>query len=231
MDDARSRGTVPDFDALMGWPSRGIQVTKPPKRRRGRPPGISPQRQAALACLVQEGLSLGQIARRLGVSRQCIHTQLRKCPELEAKRREARTYKLTMRKAYREEQAAWEALLKRRHGKELVRFLLEAQRRGWSVILHPRRRPRVNGFPLAFHHPLRVRRASTGQGSKTRYYHVRITRTDWLHVVALPSGRYLIWPPGTIARVGSVYIPVTQARTVGRWPQWPAEMSLSRDAA
>ncbi len=233
MDDRQGIGACQKPDSQLGWPLQGIPVHALPQRRRGRPPGISPQRRAMLAHWVREGLSLGEIAHRLGVSRQCIHVQLRKCPELEALRREARARMSAVRDVQKQEQAAWEALLfsKRRGAKPLVKFLLEARSRGWNVVVRPRKRPRINGVPLAFHCPSRSRPASNGQKSKAHYYHIRITRTDWLHVVYLPSGRYVIWLPGSIHRAGSIYIPISRASTTTSWPRWPVAAELTQSAA
>ncbi|GBD27328.1 hypothetical protein HRbin30_02675 [bacterium HR30] len=232
MEDARLAGCSTNLDPLLRWPSRGIRISPPQRRRRGRPPGISPQRQAILARWVKQGLSLGQIAQRLGVSRQCIHIQLRKCPELEALRRDSRARLMALRRAEKQELAGWEALFrKRRGGREFVKFLLEARSRGWHILLHPRKRPRVNGVPLAFHRPARLRRASQGGASKARYYHVRITHPDWVNVVCLPSGKFLISPPGSIPRAGSLYIPLSQDDGTTHWPLWPQETLLSQSAA
>lgn len=235
MDDGRHNLKIGELESPAFWAPRGIPVRTEPRKRRGRPPGIAPERAAALARLVKQGLSLGEIAKRLGVSRQCVHVQLRKCPDLEAWRRQARAARVAERAATQRVNAGWQALLSRGDmGKAIVRFLVQAQRHGWVVDVAPRQRPRVNGVPLAFHRPKTARPAGQGANCRAHYFHVRVTRREWLQVVELPTGRYVIWLPGTLSRTGSFYIPVREARKPTRWPEWPkvgAETLVTAHAA
>src|SRR5262245_42231139 len=63
---------------------------QPPQRRRGRPRGIDREREQTLSKLATAGLTLAQMADALGVSRQCVHQQLQKCPEISIERRARR---------------------------------------------------------------------------------------------------------------------------------------------
>lgn len=221
MDDGRSIG-VDASRELREIPSR-----RRLRRVGSRPrPGINidPMRRRALAELVQEGLTLQEIADRLGVTRQCIHAQLQKLPELEAIRRASRASRASEVREKATARKAYEDLLGRGEtGRALVRFLRLAEHRGWTVEVVPRRRARVNGIPLAFHRPVRLRPSTrTGVGT-TRYFHVRISCTDWLHVVLFPNGNLRVYLPGEIKRTGSLYIPVEEAERPIPWPDWPTK--------
>ncbi|MBI3786339.1 MAG: hypothetical protein HY270_23365 [Deltaproteobacteria bacterium] len=161
------------------------------------------------------------MAERLGVSRQCIHAQLRKCGELHAEQlarhdlrqhRQRDVQRLINGFAWTEQHTPG--------GKALTEFLLQAQARGWAVHVAPRHRPRINGVRLAFHMPQRLRSSLTGHKGATRYYHFQLTRPDWLHVVCLPTGRYIFYMPDLNRPRGSYYIPERAAYEPQVWPEW-----------
>lgn len=185
---------------------------------------IDPQRHRVLAELVQEGLTLQEIADRLGVTRQCIHGQLRKLPELEAIRRARRMSRLNDVKEKAKARKGYEDLLSRGEGgRALARFLRLAEQHGWTVAVAPRRRPRVNGVPMAFHRPVRLRPSASAGNGGARYFHVRISRVEWLHVVSFPNGNLRVYLPGEIKRRGSLYIAVEEAENTLPWPEWPSD--------
>jgi hypothetical protein len=183
--------------------------------------------------MVRRGLSLGEMAAALGVTRQCVHAQLSKCSDLHAEQlvrhdlrvhRERSQRRLTSGLAWIERHAPG--------GKALKRFLREAQAHGWATHAAPRRRPRINGARLAFHLPRRLRNTTPGRRGSTRYYHVQVTRPDWLHVVCLPTGRYVFYLPDLTRRPGSYYIPERAAGEPQVWPEWPpSSVSKGRRAA
>jgi hypothetical protein len=98
--------------------------------------------------------------------------------------------------------------------------LREAQAHGWAVHVARRRRARINGVRLAFHMPQRLRSSPGGHEGSTRYYHFQLTRPDWLHVVCLPTGRYLFYMPDLNRPHGSCYIPERAAYEPQSWPEW-----------
>jgi hypothetical protein len=191
-------------------------------RRRGRPPGIDPEREQALAKLAGAGLTLAQMAAALGVSRQCVHQQLAKCPHISVERRARRAVRRRIEASMKTRQNGLQWVERRSGGgPRLARFLREAAAHGWTVEVAPYRRPRVNGTPLAFHQPRHTRTSGTIQHDPgTRYYHVQLTRPEWLHVVCLPSGRYVFYLPDPARRSGSYYIPVSHAAGPQPWPEW-----------
>ena len=205
----------------------------PPHKLRGRPPGINADRRDALAQMARGGFTLAEMAAALGVTRQCVHAQLAKCADLHAERQARRN----VRQHHERAQHLWVHGLEwaREHaagGNALVRFLRTARELGWSVEAAPRRRPCVNGTRLAFHLPRRLRRASgtTTSGGTTRYYHVQLTRPEWLHVVCLPTGRYVFYLPDQNRHRGSYYIPEAMACAPQTWPEWPGTDSTARRA-
>ncbi len=196
------------------------------RKRCGRPPGIDPERAELLAAFAEQGLTLSEMAAVLGVSRQCIHAQLKKCGALQHVRKakvSARRRRNRARRAY-DRGVRW---LKERGEWQLLRFLQEAELHDWSVDLEPGTRVRVNGVPLAFHRPRRLHGNRRNRG--TRYYHVQITRPEWLHVVFLPDGRYEFYLPNEVRKAGTQYI-----RAQGDappWPDWPSETMADRSRA
>lgn len=196
--------------------------SQPRVAKRGRPPGIDAARREALATLVRQGLTLREIARQLGVSRQCVHAQLRKCDDLERERRSRRDVRRARQTSTRQRVRGFQWLERcTSGGRALTAFLRAAALHGWVVEAQPRRRARVNGACLAFHQPHRLRAATSGSGHGARYYHVQLTRAEWLHVVHLPRGRYVFFLPDPNRRVGSYYIPASAADGPQDWPIWP----------
>jgi hypothetical protein len=165
---------------------------------RGRRPGIALNRHRALAAFASAGLTLAEMAAALGVTRQCVHKQLKKCPDLwtvqQLRRRVRRYIARQLRAQVRGLQ--WTAN-HTRGGPALALFLRQAMKHGWTVQVAPGRRPRVNGAPLAFHMPRRTRAAGRGHThpGRTRYYYVQLPRPDWFNVIYLPSRRYVLYPP------------------------------------
>ncbi len=187
---------------------------------------MNPDRLQALAELARAGLTLSEMAAALGVSRQRIHQQLGKCPEIAAERQARCQVRSHVERSNlkRERGIEW-AEKQSRPGAALAQFLREAIAHGWDIEVAPRRRPRVNGVRLAFHRPRSTRASSTlydGPGC-ARYYHVRLTRPEWLHVVCLPTGRYIFYLPDSMRTPGSCYIPEGQKHGPQEWPQWSHE--------
>ncbi|MBI3784153.1 MAG: hypothetical protein HY270_12220 [Deltaproteobacteria bacterium] len=192
--------------------------------RCGRPPGINPERRELLAAFAEQGLTLGEMAAVLGVSRQCIHAQLKKCSGLQQTRKSKLTARRDRNRSRRSHERALRDL-KDRGEWQLVHFLQEAETHGWVINLEPDSRVRINGVPLAFHRPRRLhgnRRRTHG----TRYYHLQITRPEWFHVVCLPDGRYTFYLPDPQRHCGTYYIRSTAESQP--WPSWPNEMDLQR---
>ncbi len=186
----------------------------PVQRRVGRATGIRPERQRALAELVQKGWTLQEIADALGVTRQCIHAQLRKCPELERTRRAQKRIRRALRREALLTRRAIRALSKSTgRGREILRVVRMAEEQGWLVELLPRRRLRINGTPVAVHCPRTVRAAGANGRGRARYFHIRISHPEWMHIVVFPAGNMRIFRPGELRRSGSLYIPVTDARS------------------
>jgi hypothetical protein len=183
------------------------------------------ERQRALAAMARAGLSLAEMAARLGVTRQRIHQQLSRYPEIAAERAARRQVRQHVEGARRQRERGiqW-AELHAHGGAALADFLREAIAHGWTVDAAPQRRPRINGVRLALHMPLRTRPGHPAhRGSEgTRYYHVQLMRADWLHVVYLPTGRYVFYFPDPARRSKSVYIPEVRAYQPQEWPAWPA---------
>jgi hypothetical protein len=176
-----------------------------------------------LTKLAAAGLTLAQMAAALGVSRQCVHQQLAKCPHISLERRARRAVRRRIELSLRIRESGLQWVEQRTGGgPRLARFLREAAAHGWTVEVAPYRRPRVNGTPLAFHQPRHTRTSGTLQHAlpSTRYYHVQLTRPEWLHVVCLPSGRYVFYLPDPRRRSGSYYIPVSRAAGAQLWPEW-----------
>jgi transposase len=188
------------------------------RHRRGRPPGIAAERRQRLAELVRCGLSVSEIAKILGVSRQCAYVQLRKCGELEHERRIRRVASRLRQRAQREWRRGMEWIENKAHGgPQLADLLRRLSAMGWKVEARPRHRPRINGTCVAFHQPRRLRASGSG---KSRYYHVQLTRPDWWHVVYLPTGRYVFFPPDLTRPRGSHYIPEHVAHEPQEWSDW-----------
>ncbi|HVM96466.1 MAG TPA: hypothetical protein VMT89_08760 [Candidatus Acidoferrales bacterium] len=165
----------------------------------------------------------------LGVSRQCIHVQLLKCADLHTEQLARHDLRWHHDRNVQRQLSglAWTET----HapgGKALIDFLRAAQAHGWSVHVERRRRARINGVRLAFHMPRRMRRAPGGHHAPTRYYHFQLTRPDWLHVVYLPTGRYVFYMPDANRARGSYYIPERVADEPQTWPEWSHTMSPKR---
>jgi hypothetical protein len=182
---------------------------------------------------------LQEIANALGVTRQCIHAQLRKCPELEVARRAEKAARVERLRRAREVRHAVTRLKRAgERGQALLRFLRFAQLKGWAVELAPRRRPRVNGVPVAVHCPRRLRAASVNGAGQARYFHVRIAHPEWLNVIVFPTGQRKIFLPGELRHVGSLYLPAVSAVQKNPWPTWqvfapsgPGHGALTQKAA
>jgi hypothetical protein len=200
---------------------------EPERKRRGRPPGLNPKRLAALAEMARAGLTFAEMAAKLGVSRQCIHQQISKYPEIAAERQARRDIRHFVESGRDrcERGILWAENTGAPAHLAMAKFLREALAHGWSVEAAPRRRPRVNGVRMAFHMPRRTRASSPQYGGPgcARYYHVQLTRPDWLHVVCLPTGRYLFFFPDTRRAAGSQYIPQARAHDPQVWPEWPSQ--------
>jgi len=198
------------------------------RRSRGRPPGINPERQAVLAQLADAGLSLEQMAKALAVSRQCVHKQLSKCPQIarrwqahrSARRRLERQHHHAQQALRLRERAIQRAQRRSVSGVRLARFLRLALAHGCTVQAEPKHRPRINGAVLAFHVLRRRRPTRSTHQHPTEYYQLNLVHPEWLHVVCLPTGRYLFYPPDVARRPGSHYIPEWVGRTPQAWPEW-----------
>src|SRR5690242_14677544 len=122
---------------------RGALPAPPRKARhrgRGRPPGIDPQREQALAKLAAAGLTLAQMAAALGVSRQCVHQQLAKCPQISVERRARRAVRMRIEAGTRIRESGFQWIEQRAAGgARLARFLREAAAHGWTVEVAPYR--------------------------------------------------------------------------------------------
>ncbi len=189
----------------------------PAQRWVGRTRGIRPERQRALAELVRKGWTLQEIADALGVTRQCIHAQLRKCPELERTRRAQRRIRRALVREALLTRRAIRALSKSTgRGREILRVVRMAEEQGWLVELLPRRRLRINGTPVAVHCPHAVRAAGANGRGQARYFHIRISHPEWMHIVVFPAGNMRVFGPGELRRSGSLYIPLTDARSPRR---------------
>ena len=201
------------------------QRTKPQSQRksRGRPPGIRPERRQALQEMARSGLTLAEMAAALRVSRQCIHQQLAKCPSISIERQALQQVRRRIERTQRlRERAIQRARKHSAHGASLARFLREAMARGWMGEAAPGRRPRINGVRLGFHTPQRTRASNPASQAKhlSRYYQVKVTHPEWLHVVCLPSNVYVFYFPDPTRRSSSVYIPVSAAHARQLWREW-----------
>ena len=207
-----------------GTPPPQSRAHSAPRRGRGRPPGINPEREAALVEMARSGMTLAQMAAELGVSRQCVHQQLAKLPSVSTVRRVHRQFRQRTEAQQRRLEQALERHQKRSSlGASLARFLRDAMAQGWTVEAEPNHRATVNGVSLAFHMPRRTRSASVPSRSHhgAQYYHVQLTHPEWLNVVCLPTGRYLFYLPEANRYPGSCYIRATHAFAPQTWPEWP----------
>ncbi len=188
--------------------------------RRGRPPGMNSERQRVLAEWALAGMTLGEMAAALGVTPQRIQQQMRKFPDIETARRRVRRERRQREEAERLQMLGFQWIERRKRvGRGLSRFLREAAAHNWDVTVRPRRRVLINGIPLAFHMPRATAAPRPrGCGRDTRYYRFQLTDADRLHVVALPSGRYLFYQPNPKQQTGTRYIPVLEAMAPTNWP-------------
>src|SRR5258706_1936277 len=113
-------------------PGARVSAPSPPPKVRGRPRGINRERRRALVELVGAGLTLAKIAAEIGVSRQCIHQQLAKCPDINIERRVRRHVRRRLERHRRLQERGLRWAEKAGHGgTALAKFLREAMARGW----------------------------------------------------------------------------------------------------
>jgi hypothetical protein len=200
--------------SLTGQPIVGV----------GKPETVTMRSSATLKEVAALGISLSAMGKLLSVSAQRVQQRLLMDERLYIEWKRARQL--------RGQQQRKEVFKPRTEREELIAaFCHAARRRGWSVVTCRQRRPEINGAKVAFHLPSAARPRRKDY-PHLRYFEVRISRPDFLNVVRLPSGRHLVYLPGSLTR-GPLYI--AESKTLGphRWPRWdcPSVASGKRKVA